>query len=133
MSQKNDLVIKLNSMAMDETIAEENLKKIKESLEDKNRECRDLVNRKNTANDKLNDVEKKLRDLGEEMIKCELEINNKYREAEEICPERVDTDKSPVEIQKQLESKKNLNQLKFYLNDRFIKFLFNITQNAGGI
>ena len=85
------------------------------SVQDKLEELRFSVNRekkqKQTAESKLEDIKKELERIDKEVKQKEERLDEKIKDATETCPDRVDTNRSPADIQKALQS----NYIFFFL------------------
>lgn len=89
---------------MEENIGENNFENMADNLEVKKCEHSRLMRQKADADSYIANIKAKIKEVNEEISKRMTVVEKKLREAEEICPERVNSDKSPVEVQKLLES-----------------------------
>lgn len=104
-SARSEHLAMLNQLLADDNAREEFYKQITEGLEQKKSKRDRAIGEKGKVESMMLSLESKLKEMLGKVEKSRTEVERKTKQAEEVCPERIDTQKTPLEVQKMLESK----------------------------
>lgn len=96
---------KLKGASDEEKALNEEVQSLQEKLDDAKYNCQRHIKKKDGAGNRVEEINKKLDDVDRELNKCQNLLEERIKTATEICPERIDTERSPTEVQKALQSK----------------------------
>ncbi|KAK6621266.1 hypothetical protein RUM43_011572 [Polyplax serrata] len=102
-SARSEYLATLNQLLADDNAREELYKQITEGLEQKKSKRDRAIGEKGKVESMMLSLETKLKEMLDKLEKSRAEVERKTKQAEEVCPERIDTQKTPLEVQKMLE------------------------------